>query len=70
MNEPLTTKLYQNGQQKKNLCLDGGGIRGTLSLGILKKIESVLRKETQSQSLVLSDYFDLICGTSTVLHKE
>lgn len=50
---------------KRILSLDGGGIRGALTLGYLKKIESVLREQEGDLKLVLSDYFDLIGGTST-----
>ncbi len=50
---------------KKILSLDGGGIRGALSLGYLKKIETILREKENNPALVLSDYFDLIGGTST-----
>lgn len=61
-----TFKEHINGPgPKKILALDGGGIRGALTLGYLKKIETVLRKKHQDENLVLSDYFDLIGGTST-----
>ncbi|CAI7721277.1 patatin-like phospholipase, putative [Plasmodium vivax] len=40
------------------LCLDGGGIRGLLSIEILKCINSHLKKN-------IFEYFDIICGTST-----
>src|ERR1700712_3057821 len=50
---------------KRILSLDGGGIRGALTLGYLKKIETVLREKENDPALVLSDYFDLIGGTST-----
>jgi len=50
---------------KRILALDGGGIRGTLSLGLLAKIESVLRARHNKPDLRLCDYFDLIGGTST-----
>ncbi len=44
------------------LSLDGGGIRGALSATILKQVEKqILEQEGQS----LSQYFDLIAGTST-----
>ncbi len=49
---------------KKILSLDGGGIRGALTLGYLKKIESVLR-EKHGKDYLLCDHFDLIGGTST-----
>lgn len=50
---------------KKILSLDGGGIRGALTLGYLKKIETILREKEGKPDLVLSDHFDLIGGTST-----
>lgn len=50
---------------KRILALDGGGIRGALTLGYLKKIESILREKHRDEKLVLSDFFDLIGGTST-----
>ncbi len=52
--------------QKKILTLDGGGIRGMITVEILKEIETMLRKELkQDKNFVLSDYFDYISGTST-----
>lgn len=50
---------------KKILSLDGGGIRGSLTLGYLQKLEDILVKKYNNPDLVLSDYFDLIGGTST-----
>ena len=50
---------------KRILALDGGGIRGALTLGFLIRIETILRKRYNNDKLVLSDYFDLIGGTST-----
>lgn len=50
---------------KRILALDGGGIRGALTLGFLVRIEGILRERTGRDDLVLSDYFDLIGGTST-----
>jgi uncharacterized protein len=50
---------------KKILSLDGGGIRGALTLGYLKKIETILREKEGDPNLLLCDYFDLIGGTST-----
>lgn len=50
---------------KRILALDGGGIRGALTLGYLQRIESVLRRRHQRPDLKLCDYFDLIGGTST-----
>ncbi|HEY5465210.1 MAG TPA: patatin-like phospholipase family protein [Hanamia sp.] len=51
---------------KKILSLDGGGIRGALTLGYLKKLEDILKAKFPDQpNFRLSDYFDLIGGTST-----
>ena len=50
---------------KKLLALDGGGIRGVLSLEILAALESQLRTRYGDGGLVLSDYFDYVAGTST-----
>jgi len=50
---------------KRILSLDGGGIRGILTLEYLEAIEAMLRSRTGRPGLVLADYFDLIGGTST-----
>lgn len=50
---------------KKLLALDGGGIRGVLTIEILAKIETLLQEQHDNQSLRLGDYFDYIAGTST-----
>ena len=51
---------------KKLLALDGGGIRGVISLGVLAEIESTLRTALgKDKEFVLADYFDYIAGTST-----
>ncbi|MBX2818129.1 MAG: patatin-like phospholipase family protein [Rhodothermaceae bacterium] len=50
---------------KRMLALDGGGIKGILTLGYLKRIETLLRLRYNKDDLVLSDYYDFIGGTST-----
>jgi patatin-like phospholipase/acyl hydrolase len=50
---------------KRILALDGGGIRGALTLGFLEQIERLLRRRHGDEKLKLCDYFDLIGGTST-----
>ena len=47
------------------LAVDGGGVRGALAVGLIKRIETTLREKLGRPDLVLSDYFDLIGGTST-----
>ena len=50
---------------KRILALDGGGIRGILTLEYLGVIEALLRDRFENNDLLLCDYFDLIGGTST-----
>ena len=51
---------------KRILALDGGGLRGVLTLGMLREIEALLRaRHGNDTHFRLSDYFDLIAGTST-----
>lgn len=57
-------KLAKTGPRKL-LALDGGGIRGLITIEILAKIESLVRAQSRNPSLVLADYFDYIAGTST-----
>lgn len=58
--------LHSEGQPKRILALDGGGLRGILSIGILAKIEDLLRERHGGlQEFRLCHYFDLITGTST-----
>jgi hypothetical protein len=48
------------------LSLDGGGIRGLISLGILEGLEDQLRQTVADpESFRLCDWFDYIGGTST-----
>lgn len=55
-----------NGRPKRILALDGGGLRGILSLGILEEIEGLLReRHGGGEGFRLCHYFDLIAGTST-----
>ena len=48
---------------KRILSLDGGGVRGVISVAFLERIEAVL-KEHHGDG-VLGDWFDLIGGTSS-----
>ncbi len=62
-------KRYETNEvsvKRKILALDGGGIRGVLTLEILAELEQQLRsKLSRDESFRLSDYFDYIGGTST-----
>jgi uncharacterized protein len=63
---PLTKAqhLDPNTGPKRILALDGGGIRGVLTLQFLQAIESLIKKRFGDNTL-MCDYFDLIGGTST-----
>ncbi len=51
---------------KKILALDGGGIRGIMTVEVLAGIEDTLRRQlNRGSEFVLSDYFDFFAGTST-----
>jgi hypothetical protein len=55
-----------DGGPKRILALDGGGLRGILTLGILEKIENLLMERNGGGAdFRLCHYFDLIAGTST-----
>lgn len=62
----LAEHLSNDGRPKRILALDGGGLRGVLSLGILERVEDLLREHHGGdQDFRLCHYFDLIAGTST-----
>lgn len=50
---------------KKLLALDGGGLRGLISLQVLRRIEEIYRERRKRPNLVLADEFDYVAGTST-----
>jgi len=64
MAKSLDDHLFGPGP-KHILALDGGGIRGILTLQMLARVEAMLRARTGRADAVLSEYFDLIGGTST-----
>jgi len=64
MSRTLEEHLFGPGP-KRILALDGGGIRGILTIQILARIEKMLRERNGDPDARLSDYFDLIGGTST-----
>ena len=58
-------KLNGTGAHKL-LALDGGGIRGVITLEVLAELERMLQGQFQrSDDFVLADYFDYVAGTST-----
>ncbi len=57
---------YETLKPRKMLALDGGGIRGLISLGILKRLEELLATVSgRGSTFRLCDFFDYIAGTST-----
>jgi hypothetical protein len=50
--------------KKRILALDGGGVRGALSIAFLERLEQILG-EREGTPVRLCDWFDLIGGTST-----
>lgn len=62
----LDEHFGKDGQPKRILALDGGGLKGILTVGILQKIEDLLReRHGADENFRLCHYFDLIAGTST-----
>ena len=61
----LEQRLFSD-RPKRILALDGGGVRGILSLAILERLEALLGERSGDRdSFRLAQYFDLIGGTST-----
>ena len=59
-------KINSKNTPKKLLALDGGGIRGMITVEVLAKIENLLRAELgRGKDFRLSEYFDYVAGTST-----
>jgi hypothetical protein len=60
---PRDRHLFSPGH-KRILSLDGGGVRGALTLGFLERLEKLI-EEIEGKPVLLGDWFDLIGGTST-----
>jgi len=57
---------YRTQRPRRILALDGGGIRGLITLGVLERLESeIARGQGRGSDFRLCDFFDLIGGTST-----
>ena len=62
---PLENR-YATKRPRKLLALDGGGIRGVLTLQVLIRMEELLREHSgQGNDFRLCNFFDYIGGTST-----
>jgi hypothetical protein len=64
MSKAVQARLEAPGP-KRMLALDGGGVRGIISLAFLEHVERLLAARSENaDAFRLSDYFDLIGGTS------
>ena len=62
---PLASR-YETNRRRNMLSLDGGGIRGVLTMEILVEMEDQLREALgRGADFRLCDFFDYIGGTST-----
>ena len=65
----LKQHLSNESNCKRILALDGGGIRGAITIGYLEQMEKILSERYKDfikpSDFRLCDYFDLIGGTST-----
>jgi predicted acylesterase/phospholipase RssA len=62
---PLKSR-YEQQRPRRMLALDGGGIRGLITLEVLRRLEDLLRSRYgRGPEFRLADYFDYIGGTST-----
>ncbi|WP_245484858.1 hypothetical protein [Rhizobium ruizarguesonis] len=61
---PMTKQQHLDGTNgpKRILALDGGGIRGILTLEYLEVMEIQFRRRFNNPNFLLCDYFDLIDG--------
>ena len=63
--EDIQTDFKTSFRPFRILAIDGGGIRGMLPAMIIAELERRLRQATGKADSYISDYFDLIAGTST-----
>jgi patatin-like phospholipase/acyl hydrolase len=64
MSEHLIPRITAKGP-KKILALDGGGIRGMMTIEVLAEIESLLRQQLKKgPEFRLAHFFDFVAGTS------
>ena len=62
----LRSRYEDISKPRKMLAIDGGGIRGLLTLGMLQSLEEKLAAASgRGNKFRLCDYFDYISGTST-----
>lgn len=65
MSEHLKARITAK-EPRKILALDGGGIRGMMTIEVLAEIEDLLRQQLNKGSeFRLAQFFDFVAGTST-----
>ncbi len=65
MSEQLKARIKATGP-KTILALDGGGIRGMITIEVLEEMENLLRRELhKGPEFRLAQFFDFVAGTST-----
>ena len=63
---PIRDRMTQGDAPKRLLALDGGGIRGLITIEVLARLEAVLRERMgKGAEFRLANYFDYVAGTST-----
>lgn len=65
MSLSLEAFLTDASRKRRILALDGGGVRGMFTIGVLQVLEEMLRDRYGDRNYRLCQYFDLIAGTST-----
>lgn len=64
MSEKTKARIERPGP-KRILTLSGGGTRGIITIAFLEEIERILKdRSSKGDEFRLSDYYDLISGTS------
>jgi hypothetical protein len=62
MGERVNRRITSPGP-KRILALDGGGIRGMITVEVLAEIENLLHQKTgRAENFRLADYFDFVAG--------
>jgi hypothetical protein len=65
MTKKLEPFFSDQTRKRRLLALDGGGVRGMFTIGVLQELEAQLRVRYRDRDYRLCQYFDLIAGTST-----
>jgi uncharacterized protein len=65
MTKKLEDFFSDPARKRRLLALDGGGVRGMFTIGVLQVLEQRLRDRYGERDYRLCRYFDLIAGTST-----